>query len=247
MSRAAALALVLGPALILALPPAGSAARADDGKQPPAKPAPEPGPKPAPKPGPEPGPKQPAAKPGQDGKPGQDAKPKKAPDLVPPTPELAKLLARYDREAEPGRELKRAFLSVLHYLFRRDVKRAIAYFHPDLRVHTGSGDLAALPLEELEALFQRQRDEPPPGEGKPLAELALLETLTVLSQERIAAAKKDEELAKEFRIDPRRLLPHLRAGDWLALVRFRKAEGVPPEVFYVFRRHGERFKVVLAE
>ena len=181
---------------------------------------------------------------------------KKAPDLVQPTKALAPLLKRFDKEAEPGRELKRSFLSVLHYLFTRDVARVLPYFHPELVMHTGAGELEPVPPKRLKAMFEAQSDAPPVAGGKPLGELIVLESLAAIPRSRLAKAKAAEGkagppialLPEGYRLDPLRLLPFLEEGDWVVAVRFKEGiEGLPPEAFYVLRRHKGRFKVALGE
>lgn len=183
-------------------------------------------------------------------------KDEKAPDLVEPTKALAPLLKRFDKEAEPGRELKRAFLSVLHYLFARDVPRVLPYFHPELVMHTGGGELEPVPPKRLKAMFEAQRDAPPPAGGKPLGELIVLDSLSAIPRSRLLQAKAAEGkagppialLPEGYRLDPLRLLPVLKEGDWVVAVRFKEGiEGLPPETFYVLRRHKGRFKVALGE
>src|SRR5690606_28660296 len=80
----------------------------------------------------------------------------KAPDLVKPTAELAALLAPYEDEAEPTRELKRACVAILHYLFSRDLERLLPYFHPQLRMHVGQGEFQAIGPAELRELLESQ-------------------------------------------------------------------------------------------
>lgn len=179
-----------------------------------------------------------------------------APDLVEPTPALAPLLKRFDKEAEPGRELKRAFLSVLHYLFTRDVPRALPYFHPELVMHSGGGELVPVPPKRLKAMFEAQADAPPIAGGKPLGELIRVESLCAIPRARLVKAKAAQGkagppialLSEAYRLDPLRLLPVTKEGDWVVAVRFKEGiEGLPPETFYVLRRHKGRFKVALGE
>jgi len=198
----------------------------------------------------------PASKPAKSPASKKDAPKKKAPDLVKPTKALAPLLKRFDKEAEPGRELKRAFLSVLHYVFTRDVPRVLPYFHPELVMHTGGGELEPVPPKRLKAMFEAQQDAPPPAGGKPLSELIVLESLSAIPRSRLVKAKAAEGkagppialLPEGYRLDPLRLLPVLKEGDWVVAVRFKEGiEGLPPEAFYVLRRHKGRFKVALGE
>jgi len=176
-----------------------------------------------------------------------EAPPPKAPDLVAPTPALAKLLAPTEGEAEPARELKRVFLATLHYLFSRDLERLLPYFHPAHRMHVGQGEFEAAPPEALREVLGRHFRA---GAGRPkiaLAEVLVPGSLRVLSRARAAEPEAEGRDADPNEpIDPARVARWMEPGDWLVLARLDH-EDLPAAVFYVLRRDGERFKVVLAE
>lgn len=174
-------------------------------------------------------------------KPADEAKPERAPDLVAPTPELAPQLARFDEEAEPGRELKRAFVSVVAYLLAGDVDRALPYFHPDLRFHVGAGDLEPVPPARLAEQLREQRAE---ASRLPVAEVVDLASVRAYSRARAAEVDADEEGWTE--VEPAQVAKLMQDGDWLVLARLERAD-FGAETFYVFRKDGERYKVVLAE
>ena len=172
-----------------------------------------------------------------------------APDLFKPTKALAALLAKLPKDAEPTRELKRAFLAAYHYLLSYEVDGALYYFHPEFKFHLGAGEVRAVPPKELAKLFRAQAADPERTELPKLAKVALLGSLTVLSFEEISAAKTRDELARGFRIDAKAVLPHMKAGDWLVVIKLDLPEGsdLPPELYAVLRRDKQRFKVVLTE
>jgi hypothetical protein len=170
---------------------------------------------------------------------------KRAPDLVAPAPELAATLARFDAEAEPGRELKRAFVSVVQYLLVGDVDKTVVYFHPDLRFHVGNGDLEPMPPARLRAMLAEQKAEvEAAGERRP----ALAETLDIASVRAYSRARAREldGLAEGFEVEPAKIADLMQDDDWLVIGRLKGGEW-GTELFYVFRRDGERWKVVLAE
>lgn len=165
----------------------------------------------------------------------------RAPDLVAPDPELARHLARFDDEAEPGRELKRAFVSVVAYLLAGDVERALPYFHPDLRFHVGAGDFEPVPPERLAEQLREQRDE---AARLPVAEV--LDLASVRAYSRARAAEVDAAKEGWTEVEPAQVTKHMSDGDWLVIAKVKRPE-FGRETFYVFRKDGERYKVVLAE
>lgn len=172
--------------------------------------------------------------------------PARAPDLVAPPPELAAHLSRFDEEAEPGRELKRAFVSVVAYLLAADVERALPYFHPDLRFHVGAGDLEPVAPAQLARVLGQQREEAgASGEARsPLADVLDLASVRAYSRARAAEVDAAAEGWKE--VEPAQVARLMQEGDWLVLARLRGGEW-GGETFYVFRKDGARYKVVLAE
>jgi hypothetical protein len=165
-----------------------------------------------------------------------------APDLVPPPPDLARVLARFDGEAEPGRELKRAFVAVVYYLLRGDVEHAVAYFHPDLRFDAGQGDLQPVPPARLrEALAARAGEAS--GPRPPLEEVLDLDRVRAYSR---ARAREVDHLVEGFEADPAKIAQVMKDDDWLVMGRLKGGD-FGHETFYVFRRDGARFKIVLAE
>lgn len=171
--------------------------------------------------------------------------PQRAPDLVTPAADLAPVLSRFDGEAEPGRELKRAFVSVVAYLLAGDVDRVVPYFHPALRFHAGGGDLEPVPLDALRALLTQQKAElDAAGERRP----TLLETLDVESVRAWsrARAREVDGLAQGFEVEPAKIADLMQEDDWLVIARLKGGDW-GTELFYIFRKHGERYKVVLAE
>lgn len=177
---------------------------------------------------------------------GQDTAPvtspsrtERAPDLVAPRPELAALLERFDEEAEPGRELKRAFVSVVAYLLAGDVDRALPYFHPDLRFHVGAGDLVPMPPARLAEQLKG-------AEASRLPVADVLDLTAVRAYSRARAAEVDPDAEGWTDIAPANVARLMLDGDWLVMARL-KAAGFGAETFYVFRKDGERYKVVLAE
>ncbi|MCO5169036.1 MAG: hypothetical protein M9894_22060 [Planctomycetes bacterium] len=175
-----------------------------------------------------------------------DEEPPPAADLVAPTPDLAAPLARFAGEAEPGRELKRAFVSVVRHVLAHDVDRALPYFHPDLRLLAGSGDLEPMPPARLEALLVEQREEARAAGERPRALADVLDLGAVRAYSRERAREVDAAAEGWRRVAPARLAGLMEDGDWLVVGGLRGGD-LGPEVFYVFRRHDERFKVVLAE
>lgn len=171
----------------------------------------------------------------------QDAKPAPAPDLVAPPAELAPHLARFDEEAEPGRELKRAFVSVVAYLLAGDVDRAAPYFHPELRFHVGAGDLEAVSPERLRAQLKQQAAE---AAKRPVAEVLDLASVRAYSRERATEVDAAEEGWQE--VEPAQVARLMQDGDWLVLAKLQGGD-FGGETFYVFRKDGARYKVVLAE
>lgn len=165
----------------------------------------------------------------------------RAPDLVAPPPALAPHLARFDGEAEPGRELKRAFVSVVAYLLAADVERALPYFHPDLRFHVGAGDLEAVPPERLREQLKEQRADGPRPELTEVLDLA-----SVRAYSRARAREVDAAAEGWQEIEPGQVARLMRDDDWLVMARL-VGDGFGRETFYVFRKDGPRYKVVLAE
>jgi hypothetical protein len=170
----------------------------------------------------------------------------KAPDLVEPTAELAPHLAPFDAEAEPGRELKRGLIAVAYYLLAGDVDRAVQYFHPDLQFHVGSGDLEPMPPAQLRGLFEeQQRERQREGGPRPkLTDVVDLGHVRAYSRER--ALEVDAEAEGWETVEPAQIARLMREGDWLVMARLRGGDW-GRELFYVFRKDGPRFKVVLAE
>lgn len=172
-----------------------------------------------------------------------------APDLFKPTKALAAVYAKLPKDTEPRRELKRAFLAAYHYLFSYEVDAALYYFHPQFKFHLGAGEVRGLPPQELAKLFRAQASDPERPALPKLIEIADLGSLTLLSYEQIKAAKTRDELARGFRIDAKAVLPHMQAGDWLAVMKLKLPEGsdLPPELYAVLRRDKKRFKLALTE
>lgn len=170
----------------------------------------------------------------------------RAPDLVEPTAELLPHLASFDDEAEPGRELKRALVAVAHYLLVCDVDRAVQYFHPDLQFHVGSGDLEAMPPARLRALLEEQKREAVrEGGARPkLPDVVDLARVRAYSRER--ALEVDAEAEGWEALEPAQIARLMREGDWLVMARLRGGDW-GTELFYVLRKDGARYKVVLAE
>lgn len=171
-------------------------------------------------------------------------KAERAPDLVAPSAELAPHLATFDEEAEPGRELKRSLVAVVYYLLVCDVDRAVQYFHPDLQFHVGAGDLEPVPPATLRELFEQQKREAGSAPRPKLADVVDLTRVRAYSRERALEVDAEAEGWEEFQ--PAQVAKLMRQGDWLVMAKLKGGDW-GTELFYVFRKDGERFKVVLAE
>lgn len=114
-------------------------------------------------------------------------------------------------------------------------------------MHVGQGEFEPAPpavmREVLGTQFEQVKDEP----TIPLADALVKGSLQVFSHERAKAPPKVDEQEELSRpIDPERVARWMRPGDWLVLARLDHPD-LPAGVFYVLRRDGERFKVVLGE
>ncbi len=112
-------------------------------------------------------------------------------------------------------------------------------------MHVGQGEFQTIGPAELRRLLESQLAAEEAEEKPPKLSAALVKgSLRVYSR---ARAKEVDAEAEGWReIAPERVARWMEDGDWLVLARLDHP-ALPAEVFYVFRRDGERFKAVLSD
>ncbi|MBI3723939.1 hypothetical protein HY251_08310 [bacterium] len=175
----------------------------------------------------------------------KDEKPKEEKkDPFPKPPEdLAKILARFDKDDEPSRELKRCYVSALYYHLERDVDRFILFFHDSFERNDG-GVLKKVPPADLKAQVKNTYAATPKT-GLKLDQLIDLAKLRVYSK---AQAKEADDGWKK---KPSDIASVMADGDYLAIapvivVDRNKDEG-NADVFYVLRKQDGVWKIAVGE
>lgn len=174
-----------------------------------------------------------------------DAKPDEKKDPFPKPPkELEKILARWDKDEEPARELKRCFASALYYHLARDAEKFVLFFHKDLERNDGTGKLQKTPPADLKAIVKKAYAETQPTS-------LTLEELVDLSKIRVYSKDQAKDADDDWKKKPRTIWSVMADGDYLVIapvpvVDRNKDEG-SADVFYVMRKQDGVFKIAVAE
>ncbi len=173
------------------------------------------------------------------------ASPSKTQSLPEPPAALATLLAVYDKDPEPAREVKRLFASSLYYLLERDSERFLACFHRDFQIHQGL-EFVKVPPDQLRALVVKNWQETPKSALK-LHELVDLDKARAYSR---AQAKK---WIGDWKKQPSEIAKIMEDGDYLVLAPTNKktlgekAADFYEEIFYVLRQQDGVWKIAIGE
>jgi hypothetical protein len=175
----------------------------------------------------------------------EKAEPAKDDKTVPA--DLARVFALFEKHPEPARSLERVYARALYYHLARDLDRVVECFHSDFSHHQSDGTVVSVPRAELRKLLKDGYDATPPTKLG-LEQLVDFAHIRVYSKKQ-AHDSKDEGWHKE----PHAISLLMADEDYLVIAPTRPESHGPNatafdlEVFYVLRREGSEWKIVLAE
>jgi hypothetical protein len=155
------------------------------------------------------------------------------------------MLAVYDKEPEPAREVKRLYASALYYLLERDLNNFINCFHADFELHQGAA-VVKMPLADLKASVAKQ------WMGTEKSALKLTD-LVLLAEARAYTKEQAKHWIGDWKKEPSEIARVMQDGDMLVLAPTNKkalgaqASDFESEVFYVMRKQDGIWKIVLGE
>jgi hypothetical protein len=200
-------------------------------------------------------PDTPAPSPSPDAKPAPAPEKKPEPEKTDKKPEdpkaipgdLARIFARFDKHPEPARALECAYARALYYHLARDIERVLECFHRDFAHHKPNGEVVNVTRVELRELLKSGYDATPPTKLT-LEELIDFSRIRVYTKAQ-ARESKDEGWHKE----PSEISTVMADEDQLVIAPLRpagqgeKTTAFEADLFYVFRREGSDWKIVLGE
>lgn len=165
--------------------------------------------------------------------------------LPAPPADLAKLLAVYDKDPEPAREVKRLYASSLYYLLERNLDRFVLCFHEDFEIHQGM-EILKMPPAELRSRVEKLWRETPRSTLK-------VEQLVQLEKARVYTRDQAKKWIGDWKKQPSEIAKVMADGDMLVIAPTNKktlgpkATDFDAEVFYVMRKQDGVWKIVLGE
>lgn len=169
----------------------------------------------------------------------------KAQPLPEPPADLAKLLAVYDKDPEPQKDVKRLYASSLYYLLERNLERFVLCFHKDFEIHQGA-DFMKMPPSELKGRVEKLWQEVPKSTLK-------VEELVQLEGARAYTREQAKKWIGDWKKQPSEIAKVMEDGDMLVIAPTNKkalgskATDFDAEVFYVFRKQDGVWKIALGE
>jgi hypothetical protein len=165
--------------------------------------------------------------------------------LPEPPAECAKLLAVFDKDPEPQREVKRLYAQALYYLLDRNLERYLLCFHEDFELDE-SGTVSKLSPAQLKARVVALWEKTPRSTLK-------LEELVELGKARAYTRDQAKRWIGDWKKEPSEIARVMKEGDMLVIAPLTaKARGgdrsdFEAELFFVFRKQDDVWKIALGE